>query len=233
MRASRDKQLVAPLLTVVLSAAVVAGSAQTAPAGGIGEAIDAPATQPAAPAPAEPPPARQDAPAVERSGVIVNGRALDRQTVEAFARRWNTRIAPGDYWYDRHSGAWGLTGGPTVGFILPNLALGGELRADASNGDTGVFINGRQLHRVDVILLSQIVPVYPGRYWVDANGLCGIEGNPRPLVNLAALARSRQSVGTDRGYNRQTAAGGIGGDGDGNFYFIDSSTGSSVLLTRD
>lgn len=51
-------------------------------------------------------------------------------------------------------GAWGKTGGPGLGLIAPGLPLPGTLRADASNGTTGVFINGRQLHLMDALGLQ-------------------------------------------------------------------------------
>jgi hypothetical protein len=42
-----------------------------------------------------------------------------------------------------------------------------------------VFINGRQLHMMDVAALMQITQVYQGRWWVDAQGNFGAEGGPR------------------------------------------------------
>jgi hypothetical protein len=36
--------------------------------------------------------------------------------------------------------------------------------------------------------------VYPGRYWVDAQGNAGPEGGPA-LVNLVAVARARAAQG--------------------------------------
>src|SRR5262245_6296993 len=67
------------------------------------------------------------------------------------------------------------------------------LRADASNGNTKVFINGRKLHVMDVLGLLQLGPVYPGRYWVDAAGNCGFEGGPA-FINLMMVARSKGQV---------------------------------------
>jgi hypothetical protein len=172
---------------------------------------------------------------ISTRNVVINGTRLTDQEPTDIATRWRVRVADGDYWYDRKSGAWGLAGGPAVGFILPNLAYGGELRADASRGDTGVFINGRELHRLDVMALSQFVPVYRGRYWVDGNGWCGFEGDPTPRLNLAAVAQQNRSVRSgsgEGGYNRSiTGGGGIGGDGDGNgnFYYIDSSSSASRM----
>ena len=59
------------------------------------------------------------------------------------------------------------------------MNLGGLLRQEASNGNTGICINGRQLHMMDVLRLQQVVPmVLPGRRWLDAFGNFGCEGGP-------------------------------------------------------
>jgi hypothetical protein len=68
--------------------------------------------------------------------------------------------------------------------------------AGCSGGGTGVFVNGRELHPYDVYRLSQLGPVYPGRYWVDANGDFGYEYGPRlgNLVMFARAARARAAL---------------------------------------
>ena len=119
--------------------------------------------------------------------VYINRTLLSDATVYGLERKYRVRIPDGKYWYDRFCGAWGVEGGPTAGFILPGLKLGGPLRADASNGRTRVFVNGRELHAIDVLGLQRLGPVYPGRYWVDAQGFAGYEGQP-PFCNLVQLA---------------------------------------------
>lgn len=121
--------------------------------------------------------------------VIINGVRLGDDKGKALEKQYGVRILPGDYWYDRICGAWGYRGGPAAGIILPFLDIGGPLQANASNGNTGVFFNGRQLHVLDVVALQQITPVYQGRYWVDAQGNIGLEGGPA-LVNLWVLANA-------------------------------------------
>lgn len=71
------------------------------------------------------------------------------------------------------------------------MNIGGPLQPNASNGNTGVFINGRQLHMMDTIAFLQHTgrPAIPGRWWVDAMGNCGMEGNPIPLMNLVAVSK--------------------------------------------
>ena len=122
--------------------------------------------------------------------VYVNGAVLNAQTRQGLERAYGVPIKPGRYWYDKVSGVWGLEGGPAAGQIHPNLNLGGPLKRDASKGKTGVIVNGRELHHKDVSALQQCLQVIPGRYWVLANGMGGLEGGP-PSFNLAVLCRTK------------------------------------------
>ena len=107
----------------------------------------------------------------------------------------------GHYWYDAASGAAGVWGGPAAAYLGPGLSLGCTLPATASGGGdgrvTGVFVNGRELHPLDVAGLRRLVPVWPGRYWWDAAGNVGAEGGlvlfNFPAV-LAATTRRRGQV---------------------------------------
>jgi hypothetical protein len=171
---------------------------------------------------ARPAPPTQAAPSGRR--VIINSVPLTDDQLRMLEQQFQVRIADGAYWYDKISGAWGMQGGQTLGFTQPNMELGGPLRADASNGNTGVFINGRELHQLDVVALMQLTPyVLPGRYWVDARGIGGYEGGP-PIFDLRALA---QAAGGARGgaWSYTSSSGGtVGGDGQGFSYFIDKDT---------
>jgi hypothetical protein len=143
------------------------------------------------PAANQPKSASREVHSTSSHSVIVNGRRLSDQDIETLTRTFRLQVRDGNYWYDRMTGAWGLQGGPTAGFIMAGLNLGGPLREDASHGDTGVFINGRQLHRVEVALLMQIGPVYPGRCWMDAQGNIGLEGQPAFGNVWVAAAQAR------------------------------------------
>jgi hypothetical protein len=106
--------------------------------------------------------AEESAPRAERR-LRFNGRALtkeQRARLES-VERFVGRIVDGDYWYDSKTGASGRWGGPTLAFLPPGLELGGPLPADASGGGagqvTGVFVNGRELHPLDVAGLRQIL----------------------------------------------------------------------------
>jgi hypothetical protein len=180
-----------------------APAAATAPPPGAVPARGAAASSRAA-ASAAPEPAGRSLPSGR--AVRFNGRALDAAGLEVLARleRAVGTLADGDYWYDPRSGASGRWGGPALAFLPAGLPLGGPLPAEASGGGrgnlTGVFVNGRELHPVDVAGLQEIVGVVvPGRWWVDATGAYGLEGGP-PAGNLVAMARARQ--GGSRAWSR-------------------------------
>ena len=146
--------------------------------------------------------------------VAVNGTILRPAELADLKRRHgvpaDAPIPPGRYWYDKVSGLWGYEGGPTAGQLLPGLALGGPLRSDASASGTGVFINGREIHPLEVAYLRSLFGfVFPGRYWMDSRGIGGYEGGP-PFFDLAAAARAAGSMGGgDGGHTRRTTLGGI------------------------
>ena len=107
-------------------------------------------------------------------------------------------VPAGRYWYDPVSGGAGVWGGPASAYIGPGLALGPPMPAAASGGGdgriTGVFVNGRELHPIDVAGLRRYGPVSPGRYWWDRFGNVGLEGGPM-LFNFYAVLQ-QQSAGS-------------------------------------
>jgi len=141
-----------------------------------------PRTEPPGPGGAIQPPGN-DAPAPPPvrnvRDVIINDVRLSDAEIQEIEQRYRVQIVDANYWYDSTSGAWGLNGGPMRGVVLPGLHLGGPLKANAS-GDThtSVFVNGRELHPLDISGLSRCVNVQLGRFWVTADGTGGNEGGP-------------------------------------------------------
>jgi hypothetical protein len=132
--------------------------------------------------------------------VFVNRTALAADVLRALELSYQTRIENGRYWYDATSGAWGVEGGPTAGFIAPGLGLPGPMPADISGGGTGIFINGREIHPLDQAGLHQLFGVtYPGHYWLDANGNLGPVGGPAIANIVAAVQRSQAAQGGQSG----------------------------------
>ncbi len=152
--------------------------------------------------------------------VVVNATELSAAELETHSAKLGYRIPDGRYWYDARTGAWGLEGQGTAGIAVAGLSLGGPLRADASLGRSGVFVNGRELAASDISAFARMgIPAYPGRYWVDAAGNGGLEGMPASF-NLFMIARQAAAAGlapdsiyarSGSGDNRSSTW--IGGDG--------------------
>lgn len=164
--------------------------------------------------------------------VVVNGVPLSQKTITTLQRAAGGAIQPGRYWYDPLSGLWGVEGEPISGQIASHLDLGGPLKPDASQGRTGVFINGRELPTQEVVVLQHLGEVLPGRYWMNAEGIGGFENGPAAFNIRAGIeARLKQRSGGSRGWNRTTPDGHLGGD-DNCSYYLDPKSGSSVMTCR-
>ncbi len=125
--------------------------------------------------------------------ITFNGRNLtDREmaVLTLLELRLNSRLPDGNFWYDSRSGAAGIWGGPALALLPAGLTLGGPMPANCSRGGTHVFVNGRELHPLDVARLSQLGPVRRGRYWLDSQMNWGYEGGPM-VGNLYAAMRQR------------------------------------------
>jgi hypothetical protein len=158
-------------------------------------------------------------------------------TLQQLEAMYGVTLPDGHYWYDTHAGLWGMWGQGSLGQIPPGLALGGSLPSNASGGGngmlTGVFINGRELHPTEVAHLRQITQVVPGRYWLDAQGNGGYEGQPMSfnLVQMAQQAQAAQGGGGAWSHSTWGPGGydHVGGDGSGFLYFS-GSDGTSVTI---
>lgn len=67
------------------------------------------------------------------AAVVINGEPLDPSGLGALGGHGHG-FAPGRYWYDAATGAWGHEGGPTAGFVTAGLSVGGPLRTVAAPG---------------------------------------------------------------------------------------------------
>jgi hypothetical protein len=132
-----------------------------------------------------------------RLETIINGtRMTESQKVE-FARIYGRPPLAGDFWYDPRSGLWGVKGREAFGLLRPGHNYG-TLATTASAGNTGVFINGRQINVLEAAYLRTLFgTVIPGRWWLDGTtGYFGVEGNPIPAGNLFLAVRAAQSSGS-------------------------------------
>lgn len=132
--------------------------------------------------------------------IYVNGVVITQAQRVALEQAYGA-IQPARYWYDKVSGLWGQEGKSTMGQVIPDLDIVGPLKADASHGDTKVFLNGRELTQVEVQILQQLGPVNPGRYWVNSQGIGGVEAG-EPQFALSVLFKKR-----NKEHNRVTPCG--------------------------
>ena len=143
-----------------------------------------------------------DTPEPQKMRTVINGREMTEQQKEAFRRTYGVPPLAGDFWYDSRSGLWGVRGREAFGILRPGHDYG-PLAPNASAGNTGVFINGRQINMAEAMYIRNLLgSVIPGRWWLDGNsGYFGLEGNSIPAGNLYAAARAAQARSGGGGTN--------------------------------
>jgi len=162
--------------------------------------------------------------------VIINGITWDDKMKEEFKNRYHLDPIPGNYWYDAASGLWGNMGGPALSFIYPGHNYG-KLEGNVSKGNTGIFINGREIPLVEAYIWSLVmgVPAQQGRYWLNNLGWVGYEGYNMPLFNLFILAK-RNSYQAKGGSDNFWSSGLARGNEEGGFGYV-SIPGSGITVT--
>lgn len=168
------------------------------------------------------------APARPAAVVVINGRELSQSEVGRL-QQGGIQVQPGQYWYDPMCGAWGYAGGPTLGFLQAGIDVGAALPSNASNGYTGVIVNGRQLPVQDLLALQSVTgPLQPGRYFIDQYFNAGIEGGP-PLINLRQASAQRGQSGGSSWSSSVTGNSG-GSDGQGSGFVIMKDAGGNTSM---
>ncbi|CAJ2631342.1 protein ENHANCED DISEASE RESISTANCE 4-like [Trifolium pratense] len=128
--------------------------------------------------------------------VTVNGKPLSDRMVKK-AEKHAGPIQPGNYWYDFRAGFWGVIGGPCLGIIPPLIEeFNHPLPEKCSGGNTGVFVNGRELHQKDLDLLSGrgLPPDRDRSYIIEISGRVLDEDTGEELDCLGKLAPTVEKV---------------------------------------
>lgn len=162
--------------------------------------------------------------------VVINDITLSVEQLNEFEKLYGKKPGSGQYWYDKISGMFGIAGHPVLAYLQPGHEYG-TLQRNASNGDTRVLINNRELTQMEYMMLCQLVGtvVFPGSYWLDVQGNAGIQGNPYPMVNLVMAAQQhaqRGISGGDNFWSSRYAAGNSTSDGSAGY--INLGGGESV-----
>ncbi|KAH6774604.1 hypothetical protein C2S51_013008 [Perilla frutescens var. frutescens] len=96
------------------------------------------------------------------------------------------KLRPGRYWYDKASGYWGKEGEKPCQLITPHLGVGDRIRQGASNGDTNVLINGREITKAELWVLRAAgveCPKYCS-FWLASDGSYQYEGTILVIAKL-------------------------------------------------
>ncbi|KAH6755054.1 hypothetical protein C2S53_018577 [Perilla frutescens var. hirtella] len=127
---------------------------------------------------------------VGRPQVFVNGHLIPDRVVKK-AEKLAGPIQPGEYWYDKQAGFWGVIGYPCLGIIMPNIEeFNYPIPKNCAAGNTGVYVNGRELNEKDLDLLAgRGLPITENRsYLVDITGKVIDEQTKEELDGLGKLA---------------------------------------------
>ncbi|KAL8227865.1 hypothetical protein R6Q57_015449 [Mikania cordata] len=122
--------------------------------------------------------------------VMVNGHPIPDRLVKK-AEKLAGPIQPGDYWYDPRAGFWGMMGGPCRGIIPPFIEeFNHPMPKKCADGNTNVFVNGRELHQKDLDLLAcRGLPSETDRsYVIEISGRVLDEDSGFELESLGKLA---------------------------------------------
>ncbi|KAL6963924.1 hypothetical protein U1Q18_034931 [Sarracenia purpurea var. burkii] len=120
--------------------------------------------------------------------VYVNGKALCHEELVLLQSCGNPpkMLKPGKYWYDKVSGFWGKEGQKPCQIISAQLAVGDAIMLKASNGNTNIRINNREITKPELWMLQWAGIQCEGcpHFWVSADGSYQEEGQKNVMGRI-------------------------------------------------
>ena len=122
--------------------------------------------------------------------VSINGHPISERALKKAEKKAGP-VEPGSYWYDYRAGFWGVMGRECIGIIPPFIReFNYPMASNCASGDSGVFVNGRELHQRDLdLLVGRGLPRISGKsYSVEISGNITDEETGKKLRSLGKLA---------------------------------------------
>ncbi|CAH9132189.1 unnamed protein product [Cuscuta epithymum] len=132
-----------------------------------------------------------------RLNVFVNGKLISGRVLKK-AEKLAGPIQPGDYWYDHRAGFWGVMGHPCLGITMPNIEeFNYAMPKNCAAGNTGVIVNGRELHEKDMdLLVRRGLPLTRNKsYLIEMSGRVFDVQTGEELDGLGKLAPTVERAG--------------------------------------
>ncbi|MBI4212632.1 MAG: hypothetical protein HY540_08345 [Deltaproteobacteria bacterium] len=158
--------------------------------------------------------------------VVMNDQTLGVEQLGSLEKAYGVKIPAGKYWCDSKSGLWGVQGGAAAGFMQPKHCIG-KLSPQASNGNSGVFINGRQTGIQEAVWWASLLgsaPI-PGQYALDAYGTFSGVNAYTGIPFAINVVQAAQSYGKGGGWSQggsihRSFATGIGSGSQGGCNYV-------------
>lgn len=122
--------------------------------------------------------------------VSINGHPISERALKKAEKKAGP-VDPGSYWYDYRAGFWGVMGRECIGIIPPFIReFNYPMARNCAGGDTGVFVNGRELCQRDLdLLVGRGLPRTSGKsYSIEISGNITDEATGKKLRSLGKLA---------------------------------------------
>ncbi|XP_062205829.1 uncharacterized protein LOC133907759 [Phragmites australis] len=122
--------------------------------------------------------------------VSINGHPISERALRKAEKKAGP-VEPGSYWYDHRAGFWGVMGRECIGIIPPFIReFNYPMARNCAGGNTGIFVNGRELHQRDLdLLVGRGLPRISGKsYSVEISGNITDEATGKKLRSLGKLA---------------------------------------------